>query len=418
MNKEKEERLEELKNIKEITEKNHPGYLVRDVEHYDKKVEIVNEDGEVEEYDLIVASIQNAETKEGYKLYYLDGKEIPIIEFLKNRKLLESIQKVIDETQKNADKPEEEQDAELKKESLKELEEEKKKEDKEETAKEEGDVQEETEEIKDLKISNLKGEVDLEQQVKGETLRKILDLGEDFDSIAPVRADSIGVPSNSEYVFVAIRKDKTCVVIGEDKIVEDRQKGENPDEKDLKVNNDGRLTEESSLANFRIVNRTNFVMSVRYDENSSTRETTISYLSGRESRDEEVAQELHKEGDRRIDDDAREALREKNGIGASDDMSKKQEEYEKAGCENKEVENIDDDKSNDTHIHFVVTRDTEVPEKDGMTVEQWADELGENPDVIVDRLQREVDKDDGRTLEDKVKEIESDYEMAGHEPKH
>lgn len=346
------ELLEKLKNIKETAERNHPGYFVRDVEHYDEKVEVVNEDGKVEEYDLIVVLIQNAETKEGYKLYYLDGKEIPIIEFLKNRELLNSIQKVIDETQKNEDKPEEEQDEELKKESLKELEEENKKEDKEEKEKEEVEEQEETEEIKDLKISNLKGEVDLDQQVNGETLRKILDLGEEYDSIAPVRAASIGVPSNSEYVFVAIKNDKTCTVLGKDIIKEDRQKGTNPDEKDLKVNNDGSLTEESSLANFRIVNRPNFVMTVRVDKDSSTRETTISDVSSRESRADDVAQELHKDGDERIDDDVRNFIREENGIDESADMRKRQTEHEEFGCENDRIENIDENTSNDIHTHI------------------------------------------------------------------
>ena len=121
------ELLEELKNIKETTERNHPGYLVRDVEHYAKKVEILNEDGTVEAFDLIVVLIKNAETNEGYRLYYLDGKEVPLIELLKNRALLQKIQEVEEETKENEEKPEKEQDDELKKESLKELEAEKEK---------------------------------------------------------------------------------------------------------------------------------------------------------------------------------------------------------------------------------------------------------------------------------------------------
>ena len=100
----REDILEELKKIKETTEKNHPGYLVRDVEHYDKKVEMINEDRKVQEHDLVVVLIQNAETNEGYKLYYLDGKEVPLIELLKNRTLLEKIQKVEEETKDNEEK--------------------------------------------------------------------------------------------------------------------------------------------------------------------------------------------------------------------------------------------------------------------------------------------------------------------------
>ena len=127
MDNKEEDLLEKLKSIKVATERNHPGYLVRDVEHYEKKVKILNEDGKVEEYDLIVVLIKNAETNEGYRLYYLDGKEVPLIELLKNRALLQKIQEVEEETKDNEEKPEKEQDEELKKESLKELEAEKEK---------------------------------------------------------------------------------------------------------------------------------------------------------------------------------------------------------------------------------------------------------------------------------------------------
>ena len=85
MNKQKEERLEELWEIKGATEKNHPGYLVTDVVHYNEKVKLINEEGEIEEFDLIIVLIQNAETQEEYQLYYLNGREVTIIELLKNR---------------------------------------------------------------------------------------------------------------------------------------------------------------------------------------------------------------------------------------------------------------------------------------------------------------------------------------------
>lgn len=132
MNKQKEERLEELRNIKETAERNHPGYLVTDVVHYNEKVELINEDGEIEEFDLTVVLIQNSETEEEYELYYLNGREVPIIELLKNRELLDNIEKVVDETQIDEDgtgeEQDEKQDKKPKKESLAELEAEKEKE--------------------------------------------------------------------------------------------------------------------------------------------------------------------------------------------------------------------------------------------------------------------------------------------------
>ena len=248
--------------------------------------------------------------------------------------------------------------------------------------------------------------------VDGETLRNILELGEEYDSIAPIRASTVGVISDSEYCFVAIKNDKTCTVLGDDVIREDRQKGTSPDEKDLKVNNDGSLSKESSINGFQLVNRPNLFMAVRYDKNSSTRETTISDISGRESRDKEVAKELHKDGDDIIDNDARDSLREEHGIDASDKMEENQKVHEQVGCENDRIENIDNDNNNNEHEHqnIQINKEDEVPGKQGMTFEEWSEELGENTDVIIDRFQREMEKNPNRELENIVKEIEVDYD--------
>ena len=358
----KEEILEELRAKRESLQEQAPQNVViqnikllgeveltkkqsaKDVEQDSKKVGKLYL---IEEY--------NTETDKIMIKYYLDDEFVGISnegDFLPTGLARESYENIdsIKEVLEDVKSSEEQGNVEDKKVyDLNQLEAEAEKEDK---SKDEEGIEDEEESIKDKKISNIKGEIDLDQQIKGETLRKILGLGEEYDSIAPVRAASIGVPSNSGYIFVAIKNDKTCMPLEEDIIKEDRQKRTNPDEKDLMINNDGSLVEESSLANFRIANRPNFVMSVRLDENSSTRETTISYISGRESRGEEVAQELHKDGDRRIDDDARNLLREEDGIGASDDLSKKQEGHEAAGCKNDRVENIDEDTSNDIpHIN-------------------------------------------------------------------
>lgn len=356
----KEEILEELRTKRESLQEQAPQNVVIQNIKLLGEVELVKKQSEndVEQDSKKVGKLYlieeyNTETDEIMIKYYLDDEFVGISnegDFLptglarESYENVDSIKDIVEDI-----KPQEEQKRveDRKIYDLKQLEDE---EELEDDSKGKSEKKEEI--IKDKKISNIKGEVDLDQQVNGETLRKILDLGEEYDSIAPVRAASIGVPSNSEYVFVAIKTDKTCMVLGEDIIKEDRQKGTNPEEKDLMINNDGSLTEESSLYNFRILNRPNLVMTGRRDKNSSTIATTISDVSGRESRDEEVAQELHKDGDRRIDDDARNLLREENGIEASDNLSKKQEGHEAAGCENDRVENIDEDTSNDIpHIN-------------------------------------------------------------------
>ena len=427
----KEEILEELRNKRNSLQENARENVVIQNVRLLGEVELTrkqNEKGEESDKKrvgkLYLVEEYNTQTDEVIIKYYLDDQFIGINrdgEFLPTgiaRESYEDIDSIKDVLEDIKSIEEQDRKDERQVHDLKQLEESEKKEEKEIKQDSKDEKEDSESKLKDKKISNLKGEVDIDQQVNGETLRKILGLGEEYDSIAPVRAASVGVHSNSEYVFVAIRNDKTCTVLGEDVIESDKQKGTNPDEKDLMVNANGEVEKESSLANFKIANRPNLVMSVRLDEGSSTRETTISDVSGRESRDNDVAQELHKDGDARIDDDTRNSIREEKGIEKSENMSSQQKAHEDAGCENDRVENIDDNTTNDIHTHFVVTKDTEVPGKEGMTVEQWAEELGENVNVVVDRLQREVDKEDGRTLESKVEEIESDYEMVGHEHKH
>ena len=302
------------------------------------------------------------------ELYYLDGEEIDFDDLIIRYESPKPIRDVVNKTKENEELPKEEQSEELRTEKLSELE-------KEQTEKEEEEKEDENDQkVEELQISNLKGEIDLEQQVNGETLRKIFGLEEDYVSIAPVRADSVGVKSSAEYCFVAIKKDRTCTVLGEDKLIEDRQEGVNPYDRDLKVNNDGSLSNESSISGFKIVNRSNLYLSVRFDEGSSTRETTISDRSGRKG-DQEIEHELHKSGDRVIDSDARESLMVEDGIEGSDEMIERQKEHEKLGCENDRVENIDTNQNNNIHNHDEIYLDEKIAGTN-MTWRQFASECG------------------------------------------
>ena len=141
---EKEYMLKKLNIVKQKAQesigKNHPGYTVKNVIHYNKEIELTNEEsGKKEASNLCVILIENPDNNEVYELYYLvngdkldnlEIKEVDIRELMKKRELQESIKDAVQETKENEEKPEKEQDKELKKESLEELEEEKKKEEK------------------------------------------------------------------------------------------------------------------------------------------------------------------------------------------------------------------------------------------------------------------------------------------------
>lgn len=108
-----------------------------------------------------------------------------------------------------------------------------------------------------------------------------------------------------------------------------------------------------------------------------------------------------------------------NGKNGHELILRMQAEYRENKTENEleKVEDCDIDRIDDEYVHIVITEETQVPGKN-MTVKEWAEELGESTDVIVARLQREVDKDDERQSTEIIEEIEADYERAGHEHKH
>lgn len=139
MNKEKTEKLEKLQEIKLKAEtdlkNNHIGYencIVKNVIHYNKKVELINKQTkQKEEFDLCVAVVEDPETKRITNMYYLNGEEVDFTELLMQYESPEPIKDVVDKTKENEEKAEKEQDKELVKDDLNELENEKQQEEKE-----------------------------------------------------------------------------------------------------------------------------------------------------------------------------------------------------------------------------------------------------------------------------------------------
>lgn len=158
MNKEKEEMLEKLRNVKQtaesyLAENNFENYVVKNVVRYNKEVELIKKDSEnkdVKKFHLYVVELENTdpEIEENNiltELEYLedeDGNLYTISDLIKEYEGFENIKDVVDKTKENEEKPKEEQYEEFKKDSLEELEEEKSKEEKEEKDKEEKDKEE------------------------------------------------------------------------------------------------------------------------------------------------------------------------------------------------------------------------------------------------------------------------------------
>ena len=185
----------------------------------------------------------------------------------------------------------------------------------------------------------------------------------------------------------------------DDVISEDRQEGIDSTDKDNFVGNDGKVESKSAISNY-VITGTRYSLSVYHDEGTSSKATTITKRSGRENTEGEIDKELHHQGDQKIDSDSRDSLKEKNGIGESDDMRKRQEGHEEEKCENNRVENIDENQTNDFHFHITAEQ-----------LEELAENTGENKDVLKERFEREVENHPDASPEQIIHIIKEDYEM-------
>lgn len=400
----REEMLEKLRQVKNTASQNlkeQEGYensVVQNVNYYGI-IELFNkETNKKEQHELYTVEIYDYETDQLSTRIYLDGQEIDIGEILRT---YESIQPIKDEINKAKENEKESDVEEDKVYKLNELEKEQEKTEEKEEKEEEKDNKEilNEEEVKDLKISNAQGKIDLNQMVDGRTLRNIMGLDGDDVYIAPVDSSSINLEgTNAKETFVALKNDGSARVLYDDVIKEDRQEGISPTNQDIFVGNEGEVEKKSAISNY-IITGTNYSLSIYHDEGTSSRATTITKRSGREGTEGEIDKELHHQGDEKMESDSRNALREKNGVGESDEMRNKQKEHEEANCENDRVENIDDNKNNDLHFH--------ITEKQ---LEELAEKTNESKDVLKDRFEREKEKCPEKSAEQIIEIIEEDYE--------
>ena len=430
---ENEEILEKLRDVKNTAEKDiseseeDKNEVVQNVKYYGTIELTRRDDGEKESFELYTVEIYDYEKDEIQTKIYLDGQEVDMGEIMRTYEDINPIKDVINKAKEQEEKGEESQTKDLNK-----MEQEKLLEYAEKTGIEKEDIEEideleldqklgkddEEEETIDKNTANSlsrKEEVNLNQQIKGRTLRNVLGLEGDYVKIAIVSSSQVNQytdpekPHGNRYSFVAIRANGEAVVLGDDIIRADRQEGTNSTEKDLTANVDGRVDYENNVSSYQIVNSPNLYLKVGNDENHG-REVKIEDRS-RGKGSEGIAYELETSNTWRADDGERGMQREENGIYAADKITKRQEEHKDAGCKNTKLKNIDDNPKNDDHTHeeYVITPATEVPGKD-ITFAEWAEELGENPQKLIERFERETARNPKDEPENLVKDIDDDYE--------
>lgn len=430
MENENEEILEKLRDVKNTAEKDiseseeDKNEVVQNVKYYGTIELTRRDDREKESFELYTVEIYDYEKDEIQTKIYLDGQEVDMGEIMRTYEDINPIKDLINKAKEQEEKGEEAQTKDLNK-----MEQEKLLEYAEKTGKEKEDIEEideleldqklgkDDEETIDKNTANSlsrKEEVNLNQQIKGRTLRNVLGLEGDYVKIAIVSSSQVNQytdpekPHGNRYSFVAIRANGEAVVLGDDIIRADRQEGTNSTEKDLTANVDGRVDYENNVSSYQIVNSPNLYLKVGNDENHG-REVKIEDRSRGKGSDG-IAYELETSNTWRADDDERRMQREKNGIYGADKAIEEQKEHEELGCENDRVENIDDYSDNDEHRHkeYVITPATEVPGKD-ITFAEWAEELRENPQKLIERFKRETARNPKDKPENLVKDIDDDY---------
>ena len=425
MNKEKEEILEKLNSVKEIAqsyfkENNFENYNVKNVIHYNKKVELINkETGQKEEFSLYAVIAENNDLEKGgdpvFELEYLEDKEgniVTISDLIQEYEGFENIKDVVDKTKENEEKLEEEQDEELKKDSLEELELEKEQEDKE---------KDEEEKVEEKKLtSDTAGATSLDQEVDRRTLRNLIGLDGDDAYIKPISASEVkskyGVNINTKEGIEIIKQDGTSRLAGENIFKQDAQEGNNSFDRDLNVKVDGSVEYESNTTSLELVNMPNHFLEMGYDYLTTKKEIKFSKRSGREGH-KEPEKELLKEGASEYIDPDQRNMRRRNeeGIGEPDEIVERYEAEKEAGCDEVRVEDIDNYENNDTNH---VNPDDKIEGTD-VTWRQFANQCGYRGEDGLEKAHKEFieyklghkDLSNHEIVEEIVEKIEN--EMPG-----
>lgn len=434
MNKEKEAMLERLKNVKQtsesyLKENNFENYVVKNVIHYNKKVQLVNkETNKKEEFDLyaVIAENTNPE-KDGEKIFELEyledkeGKVFTISDLIKEYEGFENIKDVVDKTKENEEKPEEEQDKELKKDNLEELEAEKDQEEKGKTknSDKEKDDKEEITLKKKKKPSYVIERVnpDKAKMDYWQTVKQACGLPPKVETLAfayPVSSeDKVDYANITVYML-----DKDGYIIDDldvdDYFEFDSTTGNNPMQDNVVRHEEDENKGKTQLDSHNTMTRL-------FAKNSSNRNTYISLEqknnfgdyndinAGRKAVAGTQNVEKQLETDRvRVWDSEREKLIKSNAgkynINDIFDEAKKHKEH---GEEYTDIENADGEETT-----IEICESSIIPGTD-KTWEELSEQTGEGVTKLQERFKREFEK--GKKPEVIIEEIEDDYEMINRE---
>ena len=437
MNKEREESLEKLRSIKQTAEidlkTNHHGYenyIVKNVVHYNKKVELINkETKQIEMFDLCVVEIEDPDKKITMQMYYINEEEVDFSELLMKYESPVPIKDVVDKTKENEEKPEEEQDEELKKESLEELEAEKEKEDCAEVIGEDEEnvksvaeiVQEDTKKIE--RMNHLQ-EIDADTKVNYyKDMEKALGLKGVQKFVIVYSEDAVQLSdsnkrNSSRYSMIAVMDDGSMINL-DDRLEEVRSEGKDSVEGRIQTDANEQTSISNNPASLYRIKGSNSNEAFSF-ENGEYGEIKVYYGNMTRANDTTfVGTQLETNNVWPTSKDVRELASDRKGKYHADDKKEETEKHVEHGDEKIEIENSDGE------IKTVACESPYVPDTevtweqfskimDDRDIEELMEEFfdqydGENGQELLLRMQVEQkEKEEAEVVEEKS--IEDEYE--------
>ena len=441
MNKEKEEMLEKLNRVKQkaenyLAENKFDNYIVKNVVRYNKEIELTpkeSEDNAPQKFHLYVVELENTDSElEGEdlltELEYLEDEEgnlYTISDLIQEYEGFENIKDVVDRTKENEEKPEEEQDEELKKDSLEELEEEKQKDETDTEVEKEEKKEEATEEVSKDETEESKNDltgtdpkyvmqtIDVDQAYIDEwtTVRKGYDLPPEVSQIAiatPVQKDD-HILSDTMTIYMLDNNGKIIENVRgktiKDYFEVDNATGHNPindDNTKLELDGYAEKDDDQTMRRFKSKENPDLYLSIEQKELGGYHEV----YAGQKTRDGNDSVEIQLETrnvEIQTDLEMQKIVSGKKGIYNKEEIDKESDLHAEHGDDEERmaIENADGDEHTRVLCDSPYVPDTEI------TWEQFSKSLGDKD--IKDLGKEFFEQYDGNNGQELVLKMQAEY---------
>lgn len=430
MNKKDKEMLEKLKNVKQVAEEyfkenNFENYNIKNVIHYNKKVQLINKDTkQKEEFELYAIIAENTDLeKDGediFELEYLEDKEgnlHTISDLIKEYEGFENIKDVVDKTRENEEKPEKEQEQEFKKDNLEELE------DKEREEKGEDKEENDKNDLTGEKATNVYQTIDVNSTYidNWTTVSKGFDLPPEVKQIAigkPIQKDNNILSSTMSIYMLDARGNILENVNGKtikDYFEIDDATGNNPmydDNTKLELDGYAEKNKGQTMRRFKSKESPDLYLSLEQKEVGQYHEV---YVGGKtlDGNDPVEVQLETRNVEIQTDLEEQKIISRYKGMYNKDEMDKEADEHEEHGDDEEKMP-VDNTDGNELTISLKCKY---IPGTD-MTWEELSDKTNEGIEKLQERFVKELKSNN--EPEKIVEDIVEDYEMLehGHEHNH